>query len=71
MLQLQYAIQSNVNAIIIFHNHPSGNMEPSESGIKITQKIKDSGILMDIQLHDHLVIIPEGVYYSMADEGTI
>jgi DNA repair protein RadC len=39
--------------------------------MKITRKIKDSGTLMDIQLLDHLIIVPEGGYYSMADEGVI
>jgi DNA repair protein RadC len=71
MLQLQYAIKSNVNAIIIFHNHPSGNVQPSESDIAITRKIKESGIVMDIQLLDHLIIVPEGSYYSIADEGIL
>jgi DNA repair protein RadC len=55
---LQYAIKANASGIIICHNHPSGNVQPSESDTKITQKIKDSGILMDIQLLDHLIIIP-------------
>jgi DNA repair protein RadC len=46
-------------------------VQPSESDLKITKKIKDSGTLMDIQLLDHLIIIPEGKYYSMADEGIV
>ena len=70
-LQLQYAIQSNVNAIIIFHKHPSGKMQPSESELKIMRKIKDSGLLLDIKLLDHLIIIPEGMYHSMTDEGIV
>jgi DNA repair protein RadC len=68
---LQYAIKANASGIIICHNHPSGNMQPSESDLKITQKIKESGNLMDIQLLDHLIIIPEGRYTSMADEGIV
>ena len=68
---MQYAIKANASGIIICHNHPSGNVQPSESDIKITQKIKESGNLMDIQLLDHLVIIPEGMYYSLGDEGII
>jgi DNA repair protein RadC len=71
MLQLQYAIQSNVNAIIIFHNHPSGNVQPSESDIAIIRKIKESCIVMDIQVLDHLIIVPEGNYYSMGDEEIV
>jgi len=61
---LQYAIKANASGIIICHNHPSGNIQPSESDIKITRKIKESGNLMDVQLLDHLIVIPEGSYYS-------
>jgi len=68
---LQYAIKANASGIIICHNHPSGNVEPSESDITITRKIKESGCIMDVQLLDHLIIVPEGGYYSMGDEGLI
>ena len=68
---MQYAIKANASGMIICHNHPSGNMQPSESDMKITQKIKESGNLMDIQLLDHLIIIPEEKYLSMADEGRL
>jgi DNA repair protein RadC len=68
---LQYAIKANASGIIICHNHPSGNLNPSESDLAITRKVKDSAKLMDIQLLDHLIITPEAGYYSMADEGMI
>ena len=68
---LQYAIKANASGIIICHNHPSSNMQPSESDLAITRKVKESAALMDIQLLDHLIIIPEGRYYSVADEGLI
>jgi DNA repair protein RadC len=68
---LQYAIKANACGIIGCHNHPSGNLQPSESDLAITRKVKDSAILMDIQLLDHFIIIPEGQYYSMADEGIL
>jgi DNA repair protein RadC len=68
---LQYAIEANASGIILCHNHPSGNIQPSESDIAITRKIKESGNLMDIQLLDHLIIVPGGKYYSMADEGIL
>jgi DNA repair protein RadC len=54
---LQYAIKSNTSGIIICHNHPSGNAQPSESDLAITRKIKESGTIMDIQLLDHQIII--------------
>jgi len=68
---LQYAIKSNASGIIICHNHPSGNLQPSESDQAITRKIKDSGLLMDVQLLDHLIITAEDNYYSFADNGLV
>lgn len=68
---LQYAIKANASGIIICHNHPSGNLQPSESDLAITRKVRDSAKVMDIQLFDHIIIIPEGKYYSMADEGFV
>jgi DNA repair protein RadC len=67
----QAAIKANASGIILAHNHPSSNIKPSESDIKITQKIKDAGILMDIQLLDHLIICTDGDYYSFADNSLI
>jgi DNA repair protein RadC len=68
---LQFAIKANSCGIIICYNHPSGNMHPSESDIAITRKVKESGKVMDVELLDHLIIMPEGRYYSMGDEGII
>jgi len=68
---LQYAIKSNASGIIICHNHPSGNLQPSESDLSLTKKIKEAAGLLDVQLLDHLIIIPEGRYYSVGDEGII
>ena len=67
---LQYAIKSNASGLIVAHNHPSGNLNPSESDTAITKKIKDSAILMDIQLLDHLIINTDN-YYSFADNGLL
>jgi len=69
-LIMKKAIQFLASGIIVAHNHPSGNLNPSESDSKITQKIKDAGNLMDIQLLDHL-IISEKDYYSFADNGLL
>ena len=65
----QAAIKANASGIIVCHNHPSGNLNPSESDSRITQKIKDAGVLLDIQLLDHLIIINDSSYYSFADNG--
>jgi DNA repair protein RadC len=70
-LIFQGALKTNASGIIVCHNHPSGNAYPSESDKKITQKIKEAGNLMDIQLLDHLIILPVEGYYSFADDGVI
>ena len=68
----QYAIKGNASGIIIAHNHPSGNLNPSESDLKITRKIKEAGNLLDIQLLDHIILTPEcDIYKSFADEGNL
>lgn len=68
---LQAAIKANASGIIVSHNHPSGNMNPSEADTTITLKIKNAGNIMDIQLLDHLIIVPEENYYSFADNGML
>jgi DNA repair protein RadC len=50
------ALLSLASGIIICHNHPSGNIQASESDSRITQKLKDAGNIMDIQLMDHIII---------------
>jgi DNA repair protein RadC len=68
---LQYAIKANASSIIICYNHPNVNAQPSESDLTITRKIRESCNVMDIQLLDHLIAIPEGTYYCIADEGIL
>jgi DNA repair protein RadC len=67
---MKKAIEYLASGIIVCHNHPSGNLNPSESDTRITQKIKEAGNIMDIQLLDHL-IISEKDYYSFADNGLL
>jgi DNA repair protein RadC len=69
-LVLKKAIETLASGIIVCHNHPSGNLNPSESDSKITQKIKEAGTLLDVQLLDHLIISDKD-YYSFADNGLI
>ncbi len=69
-LVMKKAIEYLASGIIVCHNHPSGNLNPSESDSKITQKIKEAGSLMDIQLLDHLIISDKD-YYSFADNGLL
>ena len=66
----KYAVESLSSAVIICHNHPSGNKQPSEADINITKKIKDALLLLDIKLIDH-IIITENDLYSFADNGNL
>jgi DNA repair protein RadC len=67
---MKKAIEYLASGIIVCHNHPSGNLNPSESDTRITQKIKEAGNIMDIQLLDHL-IVSEKDYYSFAENGLL
>jgi DNA repair protein RadC len=67
---MKKAVEYLASGIIVCHNHPSGNLNPSESDSKITQKIKEAGNLLDIQLLDH-IIISDKDYYSFADNGVL
>ena len=62
------ALKSGTSAIILAHNHPSGNLKPSEADKNLTKKIVEGGKILDIQLLDHL-IITDNSYYSLADNG--
>jgi DNA repair protein RadC len=62
------AIENHASSIIICHNHPSGNLKPSDADIKITKNIKEAGRIMEIYLADHLIITDNG-FYSFSDEG--
>ena len=64
------AINHLASGIIFAHNHPSGNLSPSQADIDITQKLKKGGKVFDINVLDHLIISSRG-YYSFADEGNL
>ncbi len=64
------ALKANCCGIVISHNHPSGNLKPSRQDEELTQKIKQAGQFLDIQLLDHLIITNEG-YLSFSDEGLL
>ncbi|GAT63274.1 RadC family protein [Paludibacter jiangxiensis] len=69
-LVLKTAIDKLAAGIIVGHNHPSGNIEPSQQDIKITQKLSEACKIVDISLLDHL-IIGHKTYYSFADNGML
>ncbi|MCR9286630.1 DNA repair protein RadC [Saprospiraceae bacterium] len=64
------AIEKQSTSIILCHNHPSGNLSPSQADIDLTQKLKKGGAIMEIPVIDHLIISDRG-YYSFADEGIL
>lgn len=67
-LVFKKAVEINSTAIILCHNHPSGNTKPSDADIQLTKKMKLGGETLDVKVLDH-VIITEKAYFSFADEG--
>jgi len=64
------ALKVNSSGIILAHNHPSGNKQPSQADIQLTRKLVASGKLLELPIVDHLIITTSG-YFSFADEGLI
>ena len=69
-LVLQTALLAHSTAIILAHNHPSGEWMPSRHDDMITKKIKEATGVVDILLHDHIIVTRDG-YYSYKDEGKL
>ncbi len=67
---LKAAIEKTASGIIVCHNHPSGNIKPSNSDINLTKKLKNACELVDIPLLDH-IIVSFSDYFSFADEGML
>ena len=65
------ALKTRCSGLILAHNHPSGNLKPSSSDLDLTKKLIQGGDLLDIQILDHLILAPDGGYYSFADEGLL
>lgn len=64
------ALKANAVSLIMIHNHPSGQVKPSEADKQITRKVREAGSILNITLLDHLIITPE-TYYSFVDEGAL
>ncbi|CCH56545.1 DNA repair protein RadC [Fibrisoma limi BUZ 3] len=62
------ALKARATSLILAHNHPSGNLTPSEPDKVLTRKLKDGGKLLDIAVLDHLIVTPHN-YLSFADDG--
>lgn len=61
------ALKSMAASLILAHNHPSGNLQPSQSDIKLTRQLHEAGKLLDLPVLDHLILAPYIGYYSFAD----
>ena len=62
------ALAADATSLILFHNHPSGNLQPSRADKELTRKIIEAGALFDIRIFDHIIVSEYG-YFSFADEG--
>jgi DNA repair protein RadC len=67
---LSVALKTLATGLILAHNHPSGNLKPSEVDIQLTKKVKQATKLMDIEVLDHM-ILTDGRYFSFTDEGIV
>lgn len=64
------AIDRRASCVVLAHNHPSGQLRPSEEDLHLTRKLHEGGRLLDIAVQDHLIITQAG-YYSFADQGQL
>ena len=64
------AIKANASAMILAHNHPSGQVKPSQADINLTKKLVGGGRLLEIPVLDHIIVTGEESY-SFADEGLL
>lgn len=66
----ELAFAHNAAAVVLLHNHPSGNPEPSREDIRITRQIAEAGRLLSVPVHDHLIVTEHG-YTSLAERGLL
>jgi DNA repair protein RadC len=67
----QHAILNNAASIILFHNHPSGDPDPSKEDVVFSKKIEDAGKLLSIKVMDHVIIGESGRFASLKERGLI
>ena len=65
------ALKTRAAAIILAHNHPSGNLKASEADKQVTNRLVKAGELLDIKVLDHIILSPCGDYFSFTDEGLL
>ena len=69
-LVMRSALQQLASAVILCHNHPSNNLNPSQADDRVTEKIKSAASLFDISVLDHIIVGEDG-YFSYLDEGRL
>jgi len=62
------ALKGRASSIILAHNHPSGNLSPSQADIDLTKRFAEAGKILSINILDHLILSPDEAYYSFADD---
>lgn len=67
---LKKALEEDATSIVLCHNHPSGNLQPSRADEELTKKIKEAAAYFDIKIIDHIIVSEDG-FYSFADEGIL
>ena len=65
------AILSNASGLLLFHTHPSGEVEPSKEDMAVTRKITEAGKMLDIPLQDHIILGADGEYFSFRESGIL
>jgi len=65
---VKHGLLSNASSVILAHNHPSGHLEPSEADRTLTRCVKDALLLLQIKVHDHLIVTDNG-FLSFSTEG--
>ncbi|ALA55232.1 JAB domain-containing protein [Shouchella clausii] len=65
------AIMSNAASIIVSHNHPSGDTEPSAQDVEVTKRLREAGLILGIELLDHIIVTYSGDYVSLREIGYI
>jgi len=66
----KYCVDALASSVILAHNHPSGNLKPSQADISITKRIKEALSLLEVQVLDHIILTENG-HYSLQNEGLI
>jgi DNA repair protein RadC len=64
----RFALEQGAHSLILIHNHPSGNLQPSDADKRLTERLQKIGRELEIPLVDHLIYTDQG-YFSFADEG--